>query len=58
MSEIGKYPLDDEDLEKVSGGVNAAEAAPCGGSLCERIDMTKPETCSNCRLSGSCPFGC
>lgn len=55
MPEIGKFPLDDDELEQVSGGVNAGTGAPCG-NLCQRIDMTKPESCSNCRLQNSCPL--
>ena len=47
MSEIGKYPLDDEELEKVSGGATANQVCNCG--YCLRINFALPVSCSNCR---------
>lgn len=52
MSEIGKYPLDDDELDKVSGGVQEYQGLDCND--CDPIDKTKINSCSNCTKSGNC----
>ena len=55
MSEIGKIELDDDVLDKVSGG--ATQNTGCDCSSCIRIDPSKPKGCDNCgnNMGGYCP---
>ena len=55
MSEIGKIELDDDVLDKVSGGATANSGCDC--SSISRIDPSQPKSCSNCsnNINGFCP---
>lgn len=50
-----KTPLDDDELDAVTGGVFGAKAA-C--SNCSPIDSSKPNGCDNCNhmSGGFCPY--
>ena len=54
MSEIGKYELDDDELDKVSGGVQSNVECDC--TDCEKINTNLPKSCNNCQWyqGGSC----
>ena len=56
MADLGKYPLDDDELDKVSGGVSANEQCDC--IYCEKINTSLPASCSNCQWDqgGTCIF--
>ena len=52
MSEIGKYPLDDDELDKVSGGATANSTSNC--TSCVRKNTSLPASCENCVKSSFC----
>lgn len=54
MPEIGKFPLDDDELEQVSGG--ATQNTVCNCTMCQPVDKTKAKSCENCLLQFDCPL--
>ena len=56
MPEIGKFPLDDDELEQVSGGATAYSGCNCTDYV--EINSMLPPSCNNCQWNdnGSCPF--
>ena len=55
MSEIGKIELDDDELDKVSGGARANVNQGC--IHCSPLDTSIPNSCDNCaNNNGLCPY--
>lgn len=52
MSEIGKIELDDDVLDKVSGGATTNSTSGC--KSCVRVNKSLPESCDNCVKNSFC----
>lgn len=46
MTDLKKYPLDDEELDKVTGGVDANQACNC--NFYQEITSSAAPNCLNC----------
>lgn len=57
MPEIGKIELDDDELDKVSGGRTQNSVTNC--AAISPIDGSKANTCDNCNncIGGVCALG-